>query len=333
MRIATVGFSLLTTIFFLNSCKPKNKPSTQDAHITVGGLTPEQAQKPIVRIGNHVITLGDFAQELAELPEFERMRYQSIERRKELLRSMIDMYLLAEEAKKQGLDKDPLVAEETRQILVAYLRGQLRNELPSPSEIPEAEVRAYYKSHLDEFRDPERRRVALITTVDENTIKKAYEETKTVPQFDWGTLVKKYSNEPVKETEASEMAGDIGFVTASFDTKEIPNAKATPEVRAEVFKLVKAGELSHPFRDARGWHILKMLAKNEAREQTYQDVERILRIRIVQEQLQSKEKALLEEMKKKHMVTINETALEAAATEITKEATSPSVSSSSSLQH
>jgi hypothetical protein len=112
----------------LAGCKSCQQPSSQpapDAAPSVGGLSAEQAQKTLAKFGDHVITLGDFAKALAEMPEYERLRYQSLDRRKELLRSMIDVQLLADEAQRQGLDKDPIVQEETRQILVAWMRGLL----------------------------------------------------------------------------------------------------------------------------------------------------------------------------------------------------------------
>src|SRR5882672_6992884 len=85
------------------ACNEKAVTRGPEAGTIPGGLTLEQAQKPLAKFGDHVITLGDFAQALADMPEYERLRYQGIERRKELLRSMIDVQLLADEATRLGL--------------------------------------------------------------------------------------------------------------------------------------------------------------------------------------------------------------------------------------
>lgn len=298
------------------ACNEKAVQKQPDAAAVPGGLTPEQANKPVAKLGDRVITLGEFARALADMPEYERLRYQSIERRKELLRAMIDMQLLSDEAKKQGLDKDPIVAEEVRQVLVAWMRGKLLEGLPAPAAIPENELRAYYDAHVSEYREPERRRISQIVVKDEATAKKAFEEAKTATPTQWGPLVKKYSDDKPLATEAPETAGDLGFVTAPADTHATPNPKATSELRTAVFALPTVGAVSPPVKDANGWHVVRMTAKNDARDQSFADVERTLRVRVLQEKRAAKEKALIEEMKKTLKVEIDEATLSAIAADL-----------------
>lgn len=307
---------VLAALAFGVACNEKAVQKQPDAAAVPGGLTPEQAQKPVAKLGDRVITLGEFARALADMPEYERLRYQGIERRKELLRAMIDMHLLADEAKKQGLDKDPVVSEEMRQVLVAWMRGKLLEGLPAPLSIPEDELRKFYDEHVSEYREPERRRVAHIVVKDEATAKKAYEEAKSATPTQWGSIVKKYSDEKPLPTEAPETAGDLGFVTAPSDTHAQPNAKATTELRTAVFALKSVGDVSPPVKDANGWHVIRMTAKNEARDQSFADVERTIRVRVLQEKRAAKEKALIEEMKKQLKIEIDEATLAAIANEL-----------------
>lgn len=309
------------------ACNKKAIEKQPDAAAVPGGLTPEQAAKPVAKLGDRVITLGEFARALADMPEYERLRYQSIERRKELLRAMIDMQLLADEAKKQGLDKDPVVTEEVRQVLVAWMRGKLLEGLPAPGAIPESELRAFYDAHVDDYREPERRRVSQILLKDEATAKKAYEEAKAATPTQWGSVVKKYSEEKPLPTEAPETAGDLGYVTGPTDTHAQPNPKATGEIRTAVFALPSVGAVSPPFKDVNGWHVIRMTAKNDARDQSFADVERTLRVRVLQEKRAAKEKALIEEMKKSLKVQIDEATLAAITADL---ALPPGVSASAS---
>lgn len=314
-RLPPLLLALAIPLAAAGGCNKKAIEQKPEAGVAVGGLTPEQAAKPVARIGDKVITLGDFAQALQDMPEYERMRYQSLERRKELLRSMVEVHLLADEATKLGLDKDPIVQEETRQILVAWMRGKLVNDLPVPSSIPETELRAYYEKHIDLYREPERRRVSMVLLKDEATAKKVHEEAKALPPgppgaTGWGALVKKYSEDkPNEAQQAPEMFGDVGYVTAPADTHAQPSPKATPEVRTAAFALKEVGEVSAPFKDANGWHVLRLLAKNEARDQSFADVERTLRVRILQEKRAAAEKALLDQIKNEVKVEIDDKAL------------------------
>ncbi len=331
MRLGA-GALLAISVAMGVACNERAVQKQPDAATIVGGLSPEQAAKPVAKYGNNkVITLGEFAQALADMPEYERMRYQGVERRKELLRAMIDMHLLAEEAKKQGLDKDPVVGEEIRQVLVAWMRGKLIADLPQAGQLPEPELRAFYDSHIAEYREPERRRVAQIVTKDEATAKKAWEEAKAANPTQWGGVVKKYSEEKPGATEAPEMSGDLGFATAPSDTHPQPNPKLTPEVRTAAFALPSVGAVSPPFKDGNGWHVVRLIAKNEARDQSFADVERIIRVRVLQEKRAAKEKALLEETRKTVKVEVDEATLQAVAAELAAPAPAPSPSPSTSV--
>src|SRR5262245_54339403 len=61
----------------------------------VAGLTAEQASRIVAKVGPKVITLGDFARSLDRMDQFDRLRYQTKERRRELLSDIIDVELLA----------------------------------------------------------------------------------------------------------------------------------------------------------------------------------------------------------------------------------------------
>jgi peptidyl-prolyl cis-trans isomerase C len=197
--------------------KAVDKPAPADggAAPAASGLTPELAQKPIATVGDKVITLGEFAATIDRMDQFERLRYQSVERRRQLLDEIIKAELLALEAKRRGLDQKPEVKERIRQILREDVMRQTRTEVTAPADIPESEVRAYYDSHREEFRDPERRRVAHIVMADEAKAKKVLEDAKKASPTDWGKLVRDHSLEKPPQgaaTGPAELAGDLGIV-------------------------------------------------------------------------------------------------------------------------
>src|SRR4051812_7079077 len=55
------------------------------AHAQPKSLTPEQASQVLAKVGDKTITLGDYVAALEHMDQFDRLRYQSAERRKELL--------------------------------------------------------------------------------------------------------------------------------------------------------------------------------------------------------------------------------------------------------
>ncbi|HEX3854123.1 MAG TPA: hypothetical protein VHW01_24335, partial [Polyangiaceae bacterium] len=103
-----------------SACHEKPKQTAlpaASASALPGKLTPELARQVLAKVGDREITLGEYAETLERMDPFERVRYQSADRRKLLLNEIIQVELLAEEAKRRGLDKQPETQERLRQIL------------------------------------------------------------------------------------------------------------------------------------------------------------------------------------------------------------------------
>src|SRR6478609_8142304 len=156
-------------------------------------LTPELSRQVLAKVGDREITLGEYAETLERMDPFERLRYQSPDRRKQLLNEIIQVELLAEEAKRRGLDKLPETQERIRQMLRDELLRDMRQKLPGPADIPDAEVRAYFDAHHDEFKEPERRRVAHLLLGSEAQAKAALQKAVGATAADWGKLVTQVS--------------------------------------------------------------------------------------------------------------------------------------------
>src|SRR5271165_4121022 len=133
-----------------SSCQSASSagPLQTDAAVVASGtLTPEQAAQVLARVGERTITLGDFEAALEHMDQFDRMRYQAPERRRELLGEMVDAMLLADEARDKHYDQDPVTEQEIRQILRDALLKKAREGLGLPNDIPAEQVHAYYDAH------------------------------------------------------------------------------------------------------------------------------------------------------------------------------------------
>src|SRR5512140_3180105 len=115
MKRSALALLLGGTLLGCNEAPLKQAPP--DAGPPVAGLTAEQAARTVAKVGDRTITLGDFARTLERMDQFDRLRYQSKDRRRELLEEMIDVELLAAEARRLGIDKEPDAQDAIRQIL------------------------------------------------------------------------------------------------------------------------------------------------------------------------------------------------------------------------
>ena len=278
-----------------------------------GGLTPEQASRVVAKIGNRVITLGDYAATLERMDLFDRLRYQSAERRKELLDEIIDAELLAEDARRKKLGEQTETQQAIRQVLREAVLSEAKKGMMAPADIPPAEIAAYYEAHRDDFREPERRRVAHILLKDNETATKVIALSRKAGQREWGELFQKYSlDAPKKPGEPApplELSGDLGIVGPPLDPRG-DNPRVDPAVRAAVFELQSIGEvLGRPVETERGFHVVRLVGKSDARERSLADADRSIRVTLLQAKIAEREKMLEADLRKQYPVTVDEQAL------------------------
>lgn len=276
-------------------------------------LTPELRSKVLAKVGDREITLGEYAATLERMGEFERLRYQSPDRRKVLLDEMIQIELLANEAKRRGLQERPETQARLRQALRDELMRQVRRELPKPSEIPAAEVHAYYDEHKSEFQEPERRRVAHLKLKNEKQALEILELAKKADAKQWGRLVHKHSLDrrpPSPLGDPIEFAGDLGIVVKP-GTRGGDNPKVPEPVRRAVFEIDKIGGVYPKLVEVDGhYHIVRLIGKTAERKRSFVEAERVIRVRLLEDRAEKLEKDLEKKLRKRFPVVVDEKALD-----------------------
>lgn len=315
---AMIGVVLTGAALLLSGCKSCDRPTDEGAdggHAQPTSLTPEQAKQVLVRFADgETITLGDYAAALEHMDQFDRLRYQSAERRKELLDEMINVRLLAKEAEAKGYDKDPLAQQELRAILRDAMLAQARKGAPTPAEIPEAEVRAWFDAHRAEYKDPERRRVSVVVLKDEATAKDALAAAKKAAgPAQWGEIVRAKSIDPQARANVPvDLAGDLGIVSPPGDPRG-ENTRVPDEVRAAVFEVSEVNGVLDRVVAAKGkFWVVRLTQKLPAHERSFEEAERTIRVKIAQDKLRAKEDELIAELKKSVKVEVDEAALATA---------------------
>ena len=285
-----------------NSGKPKAQQS----------LTPEQAAKVLAEVGERRITLGEYAKVLERMDRFERLRYQSADRRRDLLNEMIEVELLAREAERRGLDKLPATRQRMRQVLREGMLRELRSKAPELSEIPDSEVRRYYEAHKQDFFEPERRRVAHIVLKDRSKAEQVLQEALKADPPTWGELVRRHSIDPEARNRdvPLELAGDLGIVTRAGDPRsadsEVPDA-----ICKAVFALKKSGDVYDQLVTVESrHHIVRMISRTRARQRSYEEAERAVRVSIVRRKIEEAERQMEQKLREKYPVTVDHQALE-----------------------
>lgn len=315
LSLAWLGFGVVTS-----ACDEKNGQKGPEQSATperdpVTGLTAPEAAEVLATVGNRSITLGEYAASLSRMDRFERVRYQSQERQKELLSEMIEVEILAQEARRRGLDKDPVVELRTTQALRDELLQELKRRLPKPEELSEREVREYYEAHRSELSEPERRRVLVLALDQPALAAEVTEKAQGASGEAWAELARRYSLDKrgLEPGGAPELAGDLGFVSAPGETRG-QNAEVPEPVRAAVFSLAKLGDVTkEPIAVGGRHYVVRLGGTSPARDRSLRDAEGAIRAELLRQRYLEAEKKLYEELAKKYPVSLDREAIDRAA--------------------
>jgi peptidyl-prolyl cis-trans isomerase C len=306
---------LVSTAAFVGAVMSGCKSCAGDSGTDAGAsptklLTDKQAAQVLANVGDKAITLGEYTAALEHMDQFDRLRYQSPERRKELLEEMITVELLANEATAKGYDKDPLAQQELRAILRDAMLAEARKGAPTPAEVPEAEVRAWFEAHRAEYKDPERRRVSVITLSSEAAANEILASAKTSSAAQWGELVRSKSiDSQARANVPIDLAGDLGIVSPPGDPRG-DNPRVLPEVRAAVFAIPEVSGVHQKVVPAAGrYHLVRLTQKVPPQERGYEEAERSIRVKLAQDKVRAKEDELVAELRKSVKVELDEAAL------------------------
>jgi peptidyl-prolyl cis-trans isomerase D len=140
------------------------------------------------------------------------------------------------------------------------------DQLRAHSEIPDNDIQAYYNQHLDDYKIADRAHVAhiLFKTVgktdaeSEEIRQKALDVLKKVKAGgNFGDLAKQYSEDTTKDK-----GGDLGWIM---------RGQTVPEFEQAAFSL-PVGATSDLVKTQYGYHIIKVMERQQARTQTLDEV-------------------------------------------------------------
>lgn len=230
----------------------------------------------LAQVDDTTITVGEFEERLNNQSPYVRARYAAIDQKKEFLENLIKFEVLAGEARRQGLDKDPEVLRTMKQVMIQKLLKQRFDRLRA-EDISDAEVQKYFDSHPEEFNRPPEVRASMILVADEATAKKVLADPRVqgIENLGFRQLVSEYSIDP----ESKERGGDLRIFDAN--NRELPR-----ELVEAAFRLVNIGDISPAIKTQRGYAILKLTGQRRALTRTVAEVAQQIRARLFRERRQ-----------------------------------------------
>lgn len=294
--------------------------TTALAALALVACTQDQGPKktgPAVATGNGItITADEFKARLEEQSPFIRARYSTLERKKEFLDNLVRFEVLAKEAERLGLDKDPDVQNTVRKVMVQKLVQKNFADQSGAKDLPDAELQKYFDDHKDEFQKPKKVRLAAIVfnapAGSPDRAKKVAAARKALAQVKaaekTNTLAFAAAVTQFSEDAATKaVSGDL-----NFRSKEELEKGYGKELAEAAFAL-KAGEVSGVLEAAQGVYVVKATGVQEELNRPFDTVKAQIASKLYREKRTKEFDELVKKLKADAKVTVIDAELEKIA--------------------
>lgn len=299
---------------------PEQEKAAKGLHIaTAGDLTPEEKGRVVARVGDHVITLEEFERRLNQQSPFARARYNSTERKREFLDSLVRFELLAKEAEAKGLANDPDVQLARKQAMVKQLTATEIRDLVKLADITDADVEAYYAEHNDEFDKAAEVRASHILFADEAAAKAM------LPRIEAGIadepkkargVFEDFARKHSTDKATRDRGGDLQFFGEPGKSKvqRSPIAPPVPSaIATAAFALDKVGAIHPaPIKTSQGWHLVQKTGFRRAYKRELADVKTTIRNKLFRVRKGKAMEKYVEDLRSAAKITIDDAVLDQA---------------------
>ena len=298
---------ILAIVIVLAACQKRDEgrsaPPTSQTQPGKGPSAPpqsaEELKAPLAKIDDVTITLGEFQERINRQSPYIRARYTSLEQKKEFLDSLVRFEILAKEAYRRGLDKDPEVVRTMKQVMIQKLMRDEFDSKVTADTVKDADMKAYYDKNNDEYVKPEEVRASAIilknrAQADRVLLEAKGDAGKTNKGF--RDLVGKYT----ADEETKLRGGDLRYF--DMQTKELPAA-----VIKAAFGLVNTGDVSGVVDAGNGtFYILKQTGRRKSMTKSFDEAKPQIRNKLFREQRLQAQKDFIDNLRGQAKIEINE---------------------------
>jgi hypothetical protein len=280
-------------------------------------IAPDDATrraKILLRIGDRVLTVGDFEDELSDesIPPPVRAAFAAPERIAAEFDRRAERIALAAWAQREGMDRRPDIARERRRLLQGLTLQREVVERLSPDAITDAEVQAYYDAHQEMYHAPEMVSAGLILLADETAARNALERA-LAARGNRPELVKVVRQLSIDD-ESKRRGGNLGNFDRQGNLHRALGGSAPrvdPAVAAAAFTLAEPYDVYRQVvPTARGPAVVFLVNRTAEQHRTIEEVGDRIRLRLIDERREARRVAFVNQARERHGVRVTEAAFE-----------------------
>lgn len=203
----------------------------------------------------------------------------SAEMRQAIKEDLISREIVAQDAMKKGLDKNPEVATQMELAKQAVLVRAYMQDYLKATPVSDAAIKSEYDRIKAQLGDKEYR-VRHILVENEAEAKNIIAQLKKGAKFD------KLASEKSKDPGSKQNGGDLGWITPSNVVKPFGEAMA---------QLKKGQTTEAPVQSQFGWHVIRLEDTRDLKAPPFDEVKEQIRQRLQQQQIEK----MLQELRAK----------------------------------
>ena len=292
------SFALAALVAF-SGCSRSDPDRADDSKVAGGGLAPQSnddLSEPLARVDDAVITVRQLQDSINRQSPYVRARYASREQKRIFLDNMVRFEVLAREAERRGLDRDPEVVQTMKSAMITKL---LKAELAAgvkPEDIPEAELRAFYDANRARFDKAEEVRVSAIVLAGQ----KQADEVARLARGPEGQSNKGFQALVTRHSvdeESKLRGGDLRHF--GRDSTDVPK----PVVEA-AFGLARTGDVAGPIAVGNRFYVIKQTGRRDAVQRSFESAKREIQNELYKQRRDDAQKRLVEQLKARSKVEV-----------------------------
>jgi peptidyl-prolyl cis-trans isomerase C len=213
-------------------------------------------RKVLAIVENNEITQDELNAALQGMDPQRASQYRSPEGQRRLLDEAIHRELLFRDALDTGLEQDAAFQRMLAQVKENMLKDYAFRKLLDPIDTDDAEVKAYYRAHKEDFTNPVSIKASHILLKDEAQAEEVYASITGGVSFE----------------DAAKKHSDCEGVDLGYFEK----GKMVQEFEEAAF-FMGVGDVSKPVKSPFGYHIIKVYDRKIGKSRAYDEVKQELR--------------------------------------------------------
>ena len=314
-HVALVGVGIAIGIAIGCQEKPKDSQAAPGSPLpavprAAGPGSPsqgaEELRAPLAKIDDVTITIGELQERINRQSPYIRARYTSLEQKKEFLESLVRFEVLAKEATKRGLDRDPEVVRTMKQVMIQKLMRDEFDAKITADTVTDEEMHKYYDANVTDYVKPEEVRASAIVVKNKAQADRVLLEAKgDAGRTNKGfrDLVTKYS----ADEESKLRGGDLRYFSTTGNAQLAAKERLPEAVVKAGLQLANTGDVSGVIDAGNGnFYILKQTGKRRAMTKSFDDAKAQIRNKLFRDKRLKAQTDFVQGLRDQSKIEINE---------------------------